>query len=110
MEDDDEAELLKTHAVGDEVPGYLRKKLAQISKEFEPYDGRAEHIVWMEDFIDKGEYLNASSVADQILQMQGEARTKRGVELEGDAPPRDKTEEELWQEEAYAMMMAEENQ
>merc|ERR1711871_1238068 len=109
-EDDDEAELLKTHAVGDEVPEYLRKKLAQISKEYEPYDGRAEHIVWMEDFLDKGEHLNASSVADQILQMQGEARTKRGVELEGDAPPPEKTEEEIWQEQAYAMMMAEENQ
>ena len=67
-------------------------------------------VVWMEDFIDKGEHLNASSVADQILQMQGEARTKRGVELEGDAPPPEKTEEELWQEEAYAAMMAEENQ
>ena len=107
--DDDEAELLQNHAVGDDVPEYLRKKLAQISKEYEAYDGRAEHVVWMEDFIDKGEHLNASSVADQILQMQGEARTKRGVELDEDAPPPHKTEEELWQEQAYETMMAEEN-
>ena len=84
-------------------------RVAQISKEYEAYDGRAEHVVWMEDFIDKGEHLNASSVADQILQMQGEARTKRGVELDEDAPPPHKTEEELWQEQAYEMMMAEEN-
>ena len=101
--------MLQNHAVGDDVPEYLRKKLAQISKEYEAYDGRAEHVVWMEDFIDKGEHLNASSVADQILQMQGEARTKRGVELDEDAPPPHKTEEELWQEQAYEMMMAEEN-
>ena len=109
--DDDEAELLQSVPQGEEVPEFLRKKLKQIADEREVYNDRAEHVSWMENFIAKGEFLNASSVADQILVVQSETRTKLGKHLteDGKAPPEEKTEEQLWQEQAYAAMLEEED-
>ena len=56
-------------------------------------------------------FLNASSVANQILIVQSETRTKLGKHLteDGKAPPEEKTEEQLWQEQAYTAMLEEED-
>ena len=107
--DDDERELMNVAPKTEDVPDFLSKKLVKIDAEREVYADRAEHVSWLETFISKGEFINASSVADQIILMQSEERTKKGIVLGEDPPPREKTQEEIWQEEAYAAMLAEED-
>ena len=49
-------------------------KLGRVHRERVPYEERRTHLLWIEEFIEAEEYITADSVADQILQMQNEAR------------------------------------
>jgi hypothetical protein len=57
-----------------EVPSQLMAKLGRVQRERVPYEERRTHLRWIEEFIEAEEYITADSVADQILQMQNEAR------------------------------------
>ena len=57
-----------------EIPAQLMAKLGRVQRERVPYEERRTHLRWIEEFIEAEEYITADSVADQILQMQNEAR------------------------------------
>jgi hypothetical protein len=62
-----------------EVPAQLMAKLGRVQRERVPYEERRTHLRWIEEFIEAEEYITADSVADQILQMQNEARGHAAV-------------------------------